>query len=172
MDDLPIHPGTYALIIRLSDTIPLVVGKLGRLVFSSGMYVYLGSAHGPGGLCARLGRHLQGGGRTHWHIDYLLEAGEVQAYGIIESKLTNPTQIPIECQWAQYLTNRDSAKIPVPGFGASDCKSGCQSHLIQFPVMDISDYLSGFIELACSAGWLDAGVYMYKDLLSGHALFL
>ena len=172
MDDLPIHPGTYALIIRLSDTFPLVVGKLGRSVFSSGIYVYLGSAHGPGGIKARLGRHLRGGGRIHWHIDYLLEVGEVQAYGVIGSKLTSPAQIPLECQWAQFLTNQDSAEIPVPGFGASDCKAGCQSHLIQFPVMDISDYLSEFFEMACSARWSEAGVYMYRDLLSGQALSL
>ena len=172
MDDLPIHPGTYALIIRLDDSVPLAVGNLGEFVFSSGIFIYLGSAHGPGGIRGRLGRHLRGGGRSHWHIDYFLGVGKIQGYGMIESIITEPILPPVECQWAQYLSDQNDAKIPASGFGASDCKSCCQSHLIQFPEMDVAHYLSGFIEGADTAGWFEPGVFTYRDLQSGQTFSL
>ncbi|HEX9029228.1 MAG TPA: DUF123 domain-containing protein, partial [Anaerolineales bacterium] len=56
--DLPAAPGSYVLYLRLSQRLELGVGRLGRLSFPAGEYLYLGSAGGPGGLRARLGRHI------------------------------------------------------------------------------------------------------------------
>jgi Uri superfamily endonuclease len=49
----------------------LRVGKLGILNGRSGYYVYIGSAFGPGGLQARVRRHLKAVSCLHWHIDYV-----------------------------------------------------------------------------------------------------
>ena len=63
--------GTYALVLASTKAAPVRVGKLGSLQLQPGFYVYVGSAHGPGGLRARLAHHLEPTARPHWHIDYL-----------------------------------------------------------------------------------------------------
>ena len=65
--------GVYALLMRLSRRRKIVIGKMGTFVFSPGWYVYLGSAHGSGGLAARTARHrrLNSQKRKHWNVDYL-----------------------------------------------------------------------------------------------------
>ena len=63
MDNLPTSPGTYALHIYLPSARTLKVGNLGEFNLPHGDYVYLGSAFNPGGLRARLGRHIRGGGK-------------------------------------------------------------------------------------------------------------
>ena len=139
MDKLPVQPGTYALILRISDSHILDVGRLGRFEFQPGVYAYLGSACGPGGIRARLGRHLRGGGRPHWHIDYLMEVTDVRGYGYVASGGDDMGFIPTECEWSQVLASLAGAFVPVPEFGASDCNSGCPAHLIHFPSLDVKD---------------------------------
>ncbi len=67
--------GLYLLLLELGHSIdPVIAGQ--RLVLGPGIYVYVGSACGPGGLRARLSRHLCGRRRRlHWHIDRLVAAG-------------------------------------------------------------------------------------------------
>lgn len=50
--------GTYVLVIRLREPQEISVGRLGVFPFHHGYYVYIGSAFGPGGLKARIRRHL------------------------------------------------------------------------------------------------------------------
>jgi Uri superfamily endonuclease len=129
MISLPPSPGTYALILHLSHPAVLRIGRLGEFAFPHGFYIYLGGALGPGGLQARLGRHLSGSSRVHWHIDYLRSAAEVTGF----CYLANPTHL--ECPWSQALSLSPGANIPVPGFGASDCRSRpkrCPAHLVAF----------------------------------------
>jgi hypothetical protein len=57
--------------------IEIRVGRLGKLGFDTGIYAYVGSALGPGGVAARLSRHIAGARKDRWHIDYLLGEGEV-----------------------------------------------------------------------------------------------
>ncbi len=122
--ELPASPGTYALILHLAQARAIQVGRLGMFRFPAGFYAYLGSAYGPGGLRARLGRHLADEKRLHWHIDYLRQAAPVTALWLVERQRQ-------ECTWAQALATLPGARQPVPGFGASDC--ACPSHLIHFP---------------------------------------
>ena len=90
----------------------------------AGDYVYVGSACGPGGLRARLGRHLSGAGRPHWHIDALRgHARIVGAYYCVSA-------LRLECRWVQALLALPGVTAPAPGFGASDCRSGCLAHLV------------------------------------------
>jgi len=115
----------------------LAIGALGVHVLPQGVYIYVGSAWGPGGIRARLGRHLRGGGALHWHIDYLrLHALPLAAWIAVDQCL--------ECAWAKQLLHVPGARVGVPGFGASDCR--CVTHLIHFTGFPVS------LELACGEG--------------------
>jgi Uri superfamily endonuclease len=122
----PAEPGTYALLMQLQEPVTVQVGRLGQRVFPALTYVYAGSAHGPGGLRARVTRHLNGHGIRHWHIDFL------RAYASISAVCFAVTPEPLECIWSHVLANLEHACIPVSGFGSSDCQNGCRSHLIGF----------------------------------------
>ena len=126
---IPVLPGSYALQLRLADQQELQVGRLGKFDFPPGEYVYIGSALGPGGLQARLNRHLRGCGRVHWHIDWLRAKALVTGYYFIISDSR------FECVWSQALTNHPFVKVPAHGFGASDCREAnnpCPAHLVGF----------------------------------------
>jgi Uri superfamily endonuclease len=95
------------------------VGKIGDLTFKQGTYAYVGSAHGPGGLAARLGRYEVGPRSLHWHIDYLLQQAD------FVGALYRADDLRRECSWARWVAK--TARDCVPGFGSSDCR--CESHL-------------------------------------------
>jgi Uri superfamily endonuclease len=116
-------PGTYALILALNAPVDLKVGRLGLTGFELPCYVYFGSAHGPGGLKARINHHLQHADRPHWHVDYLRRVAAV--HGVWYT--CDPAHL--ECHWAIAALGLPGAK-PVPGFGSSDCS--CRSHLVGF----------------------------------------
>jgi Uri superfamily endonuclease len=101
--------------------------------FFQGDYLYLGSACGPGGLQARLRRHLLGSEKIHWHIDFLRRAAGVRVYWYLPSNVVCRDKIPLECLWSQALVELKGAWLPAPGFGASDCHAGCRSHLVAIP---------------------------------------
>ena len=119
------RPGTYALILASSSDRLLQIGKLGQFLLQPGYYVYAGSAFGPGGIQARIAHHVKISQRPHWHIDYLrpvLRLDEIW-YSYDSEKY--------EHRWADTLRRLKGARLPVPGFGASDCS--CRSHLMLFP---------------------------------------
>lgn len=107
---------TYQLYIQLIGPSRIVVGRLGCFDFAPGRYVYTGSAKRS--LEARLRRHLSRDKVLRWHIDYLLACPKAS---IIEIKRSNQP----ECAQNQQIYGQ----IPVAGFGASDCRAGCGSHL-------------------------------------------
>lgn len=127
IDLIPSAPGTYALHMHLPQSRTLQIGNLGKITFSTGEYVYVGSALGPGGLRARVGRHLHGSGHPRWHVDTLRSVAQVVGFCYIISTKR------LECHWSQVLASLDEAYIPAPGFGASDCRSRCRAHLVAFP---------------------------------------
>jgi len=123
-ETLPSSKGTYSLIMRISETTQLTVGKLGTYEFRDGWYTYVGSALGSGGLRARLGHHLSSATKPHWHIDYLRMAASIREVWYVVSETA------YEHRWANELLSRPGAEIPVRCFGASDCT--CVTHLIRF----------------------------------------
>ena len=133
MDTIPAQAGSYALFLKLSAMQNLEIGRLGGDSFPPGLYVYLGSAAGPGGLKARLGRHLRGGGRVHWHVDYLRAAVPVIGYCYLSHQEIGSLTFSLECRWSQSLAALPESFVPMLGFGSSDCDAGCQAHLIAFP---------------------------------------
>jgi Uri superfamily endonuclease len=129
---IPRKPGAYGLHLHLYQPKEILIGRLGSHLFPAGGYLYLGSAFGPGGLAARLGRHLRGGSHPHWHIDALRAVSQVKGYCyLVRQSPTKPT--PLECLWSQALTRLPGTRVPAPGFGASDCRSGCPAHLVALP---------------------------------------
>lgn len=122
---LPARPGTYVLILRLDAPTRVAAGRLGAFDLSAGLYAYVGSAHGPGGLRARLERHLRRAKPQHWHIDALTAVAEPVAIW------TRSAPDRLECVWARALAALPGVTLPVAGFGASDC--ACPAHLLAFP---------------------------------------
>jgi len=107
---------TYQLLIHLEKSQNVVVGRLGNFDFPAGRYLYTGSARRN--LASRVKRHLSRSKKLLWHIDYLLT---VQGARVVDIHFSDQQ----ECS----LNQRGNGKVLVAGFGASDCRSGCGSHL-------------------------------------------
>ncbi len=112
--------GTYILVLSLNKARAISIGRLGKLKFKSGYYLYVGSAFGPGGLSARLAHHLKTSLNPHWHIDYFKSTLKIQEIWYSTEAKSH------EHFWADFIQMTDDF-YPVKGFGASDCK--CESHL-------------------------------------------
>ena len=119
--DLLSQSGCYVLLLHNKKQQILSVGKLGDIKFSQGYYAYIGSAFGPGGIKARVGRHLRSSHKKHWHIDHIKTAMDIEAVWLIY------TDKRIEHQCAQLCGELKGAQVAWPGFGSSDCH--CVSHL-------------------------------------------
>jgi Uri superfamily endonuclease len=100
VDDLPAAPGAYVLMLELRRPVRLAIATLPATTLPPGRYAYAGSARGPGGIRARVRRHLRKDKKPHWHID----------------RLADLLRVP-------------GASVPVPGFGSSDCRR-CAAHLV------------------------------------------
>lgn len=118
---LPSAGGTYVLVLYLRKSAPARVGRLGIVAFKRGWYCYVGSAFGPGGLAARLKRHLVEEKKRHWHIDHL------RALAMPKEIWISRADEPLEHAWAAVLMKSFPAVRPVYNFGCSDCS--CPSHL-------------------------------------------
>lgn len=123
MDKNPIlNKGIYCLIIKVRRARNIKIGRLGTFHFSTGFYVYLGSAQNS--MKHRIKRHLQKEKKLRWHIDYLLQYAEVtDIYQYAGIKAA-------ECILSHKIGSLKNAVTPVKGFGSSDCS--CVSHLYFF----------------------------------------
>ena len=125
VESLPSAVGAYLLTIDLPAAVPLRFGRQPATVLPAGRYVYCGSAYGPGGLRARVGRHLRRDKPIRWHVDRLTAAGRVVEV------LTVPDGD--ECDLFAAVSNVPNAAVPLPGFGSSDCRR-CPAHLLRVPL--------------------------------------
>lgn len=160
MSALPAEAGSYALHLVLRTPQRLQVGALGEYEFPAGEYVYLGSAAGPGGLRARVGRHVRPGKTRHWHIDYLLDYTGLLGLGWTVS----PTRL--ECAWSQALARLPGACVPAPGFGAGDCRArgrACAAHLLAFPAGISAANLVACLEQSGGFGLLEVAYLRWQD---------
>jgi Uri superfamily endonuclease len=123
-EPLSAETGAYLLLIELAERLALEIPRLGAASLAPGRYAYCGSAYGPGGLRARLGRHLRRDKTPHWHIDRLTAAGQV-----VEVRAVPGGR---ECELLRELLDRSGVRVPVPGFGSSDCRA-CPAHLVVLP---------------------------------------
>jgi len=118
--------GIYALIIKIKEEITLKIGKNRIYNFFSGFYVYIGSALGKfsTNIENRLRRHFSPNKKLFWHIDYLLNNPNVEAQKAFYAMTDQNKECELSLRIMNY-TNSDLFK----GFGNSDCKAGCKSHL-------------------------------------------
>jgi Uri superfamily endonuclease len=112
------------------------VGRLGRLHFRTGNYVYVGSA--MAGLEARVARHLRRATRKKWHIDFLLERAATAGAVLFPSRKRE------ECTMARTLAKFPGV-IPVGRFGSTGC--GCPAHLFYNPKRPFGPLLLRFDRL-------------------------
>jgi Uri superfamily endonuclease len=121
--ELPREAGAYVLLINLGGPLSLDMPAFRGKSLAPGLYGYCGSAFGPGGIRARVSRHLRGDKPMRWHVDRLTVAGRVEQAGIrIGGR---------ECDLAGELLARGCMAV-LPGFGSSDCR-GCPAHLLRMP---------------------------------------
>ena len=120
-DDLPRVGGAYALRFELVSPTTLEIARLGHPVLEPGSYVYAGSAYGPGGIAARVSRHLNPDKKPHWHVDRLSAAAPCVGVETFAGGR--------ECDIVALLLAAGGT-IPVPGFGSTDCRV-CASHLVR-----------------------------------------
>ncbi len=120
-DTLPAGPGAYLVLARLQLDLHLTGAHLAGTVLGAGWYVYAGSANGPGGIKARVRRHLRSDKVLRWHVDQLTcTAAEMWAAAF-------PGRT--ECDLAAVLGMAEGLSFPIDGFGSSDCRS-CPAHLL------------------------------------------
>ncbi len=117
---LPTAGGAYLLALMLPHPIRVNLSRAGCALLSSGPHVYVGSAWGPGGIRARVHRHLRKTKSQHWQIDQLTMATEHIAAVIVPGGS--------ECALGRLLLRSNYFKIAARGFGNADCRA-CESHL-------------------------------------------
>jgi Uri superfamily endonuclease len=130
LEELPAQKGVYILFLQLAESKTIEVGKYGSCDFPTGVYAYVGSAHGKGGIAARLKHHLWDPQKPHWHIDWVRPLMEWVGLFYETNPLSN------ECTWSKRLSVYSGSQVIIPGFGASDCQQGCPTHFYTFPQKD------------------------------------
>jgi len=121
-DGLPAVAGAYALVLRLDRPLRPAIRTLAAATLPAGTYLYVGSARGPGGIHARVARHLRRDKPVHWHVDHLTGAGRILRVIVVPGGS--------ECALAARALAFGSVSVPVPGFGSSDCRT-CPAHLFR-----------------------------------------
>ena len=153
MADLPGAPGAYALAIRLAAPLALDRRRWRDVNLEAGLYIYCGSANGPGGIGARLRRHARPSKVRHWHIDALTAAGK----GIAAGAFIGGS----ECAILERLSRGRGTQIPVPGFGSTDCRH-CSAHLAQIP--DGRKLENLLRRLGADSIWLERSAFRLKQI--------
>ncbi len=125
VESLPTAVGAYLLTVDLATALPLRFGRRRSAVLPPGRYVYCGSAYGPGGLRARVGRHLRHDKPIRWHVDQLTAAGRIGEVAVIPGGN--------ECGLFAVVSSCMGAAVPLAGFGSSDCRR-CPAHLLSVPL--------------------------------------
>ncbi len=148
--EIPVDRGTYALMLQSHVSLSLRVGALGNITICPGYYIYVGSAFGPGGLRARISRHVKRSKKRHWHIDYLRDHADLKAVWFDSYPAVQ------EHQWAEVVGRLRGMRVPFPRFGASDC--GCASHLFYSATAPSLSALGRRLE-----SYVDPGVKIWRQ---------
>ena len=122
MKDIEYDSGIYLLEIYLENKSEISVGKMGKYIFPTGYYYYIGSAQLR--LHSRLKRHIRKDKKLRWHIDFLIDKARLVDF------FTWNAGRDKECMLSSFLEEYLQGDIIVPGFGSSDCS--CISHLYYF----------------------------------------
>ena len=118
---LPEGPGSYLLLLHLPDGLILGGGRYAGARLPPAWTLYAGSAKGPGGLRARVSRHLRRDKPRRWHADWITS----EARSAFAMCFTDRG----ECDIVVALSPTGRFTFPVPGLGSSDCRA-CVSHVL------------------------------------------
>ena len=133
IDEASSSPGSYQVLIRADSPVTgIKTGGSGnnRSELPAGFYLYSGSA--GSGIESRVCRHLRNRSRIHWHIDRLLSAPGAKVLAVHRYPGNRWPGVD-EHLLHKAAAGLPGAEIPAPGFGSSDCRAGCKSHLLRFP---------------------------------------
>ena len=122
LDEVPRTKGAYALLIRLGKAVRLERPRHAKGTIAPGWYVYAGSAHGPGGIHARVARHFRADKRVHWHVDRLTAHKAATIWA-------SPAPGGHECDLVARFSASGAFVPACTGFGSSDCRR-CETHLL------------------------------------------
>ena len=118
---------SYLLKIENNKEKKINIGRLGKINFKKGFYVYVGSA--KKNLNQRIKRHFSQNKKIFWHIDYLLKEKGVRIIKVWKSGSE-------ECKIAKVLSLYGKA---IKNFGSSDC--GCGGHLFYINSYNFKNFL-------------------------------
>ncbi len=124
MKDSSDAPGAYVLLVDLDAPLAVRIASLEPAVLAPGLYAYCGNAHGAGGIRVRVARHLRANKPARWHVDRLTRAGWVVSVGLLPGGR--------ECELLARVLDTPGARVPIAGFGSSDCRR-CPAHLASVP---------------------------------------
>ncbi|HIP56790.1 MAG TPA: GIY-YIG nuclease family protein [Ignisphaera aggregans] len=117
LSTIPKAPGIYALILKVCQTLKIAIGSLGFTNLEPGIYCYIGSARGYGGLYSRIAHHIRKPkSRIRWHIDYLTNDPSVLIVSIVYA-ITN---MDLESVFANNVSASRCWRPTIPHFGATD----------------------------------------------------
>jgi len=124
--NLPEKKGTYCIVFRFNSFSFATRGRK-RFSLKEGLYVYVGSAFGTGGLRGRILRHLKKDKPKHWHFDFITTHPSFEP---LEIWLFEEQKV--ECKVASLI---GETAEPVNGFGSTDCS--CSSHLFKVKKLQV-----------------------------------
>lgn len=116
--------GVYILVFEVNRDMCMNIGSLGYVCFPKGVYGYVGSAKGFGGIKARIKHHMNKYKRRfRWHIDYLTVRNDVTINCVIYAETLDIDEGDVV---KEVISDR-CWKLSVLGFGSTDSRS--PSHL-------------------------------------------
>jgi len=121
------RPATYVLVVLVKCFEELNVGSLGQQTIEPGIYLYVGSARGFGGLKARLRRHISRDKKMRWHIDYLTAHPCTGVYGAVA--IYHERSMKLESTTAEALMRCGRFAPAIRGFGSTDTED--ETHLLK-----------------------------------------
>ncbi len=116
LEDIPRDPGLYVIALFLETRICIEIGILGVVCMEPGIYGYVGSARGRGGLRSRIARHIAKDKKIRWHIDYLTSLRDVRILSIVYIR----SKEDLEDVIANIIRSIDCWIPSIRGFGSTD----------------------------------------------------
>ncbi len=125
---VPLDRGLYLLEVLLEGPAELGARLLHGARLLPGLYLYIGSAGGSGGLRGRVCRHVRfkvRGSKPRWHVDWLLAHGTVPGAYLLPGRWGPESEEGL----SEFLSR--SIEEAHPRFGSSDTRSS--THLYRSP---------------------------------------
>jgi len=115
--------GAYLLVLDVTTKVRFHCGSLGKITIPKGLYLYVGSALGVGGVKSRVLRYFNRPLVGKWHIDKLLNTGKVSIRAVICIFSSSRVESMI---YNELM--RTGFKATIKRFGSTDTKD--ETHLL------------------------------------------